>query len=517
MKQSHPKRIQMQLINSLKENRDSGVYPFHMPGHKRMLSGDDLLRQIYGIDITETEGFDDLHNARGIIKEAEDRAAALFGSDETYFLVNGSTCGILAAITGSVTSGDSLIIASNCHRSVYNGLMQSGAKPYMITPDQEAYFEISGGVCVSSVDKALDEADGNRVAVVITSPTYEGITSDVAAIADACHKKGAVLIVDAAHGAHFGLSDDFPHSAVASGADVVITSVHKTLPAMTQTALIHINRNCPSKERIRKMLPVYMTSSPSYVLMASIDNMTDLLEREGGRLFDEYSRRLDDLYKKAEDLKCLSVLCEKKLTAEGSAGHDKSKIVVSDMTSSYTGKQLSDMLRDRYGICAEMATQTYVLLMTSIADTDEGFERLVKALSDIDQKIEDMQVLPKTRSVIKKLYDSVVGSRIAHSLKTVPIMEQGCKEDSDATSFDNRIKEVLFEETIEYIPVELSEGRTAADFVSVFPPGIPLAIPGRIISGEAADKILSALENGLEVTGLADKEIAVLWERSSTS
>ena len=132
----------MQLIRSLKENRDNGSYPFHMPGHKRTLAGDDLLLQIYGIDITETEGFDDLHNAVGIIKEAEDRAAALFGSDETHFLVNGSTCGILAAITGSVTSGDSLIMASNCHRSVYNAAMLCGAKPYVITPE-------SGGISFS--------------------------------------------------------------------------------------------------------------------------------------------------------------------------------------------------------------------------------------------------------------------------------------------------------------------------------------------------------------------------------
>ena len=507
----------MQLIKTLKENRDSGIYPFHMPGHKRMLAGDDLLGRIYGIDITETEGFDDLHNARGIIREAEDRAAALFRSDETHFLVNGSTCGILAAITGSVTSGDSLVIASNCHRSVFNGLMLSGAKPYIITPDPEAYFEISGGVSASSVERAIDEADGKRVAVVITSPTYEGITSDVEAIAGVCRKKGAVLIVDSAHGSHFGLSDDFPKSAVASGADVVITSVHKTLPAMTQTALIHINKDCPSKERIRKMLPVYMTSSPSYVLMASIDSMTDLLEREGGRLFDEYTRRLDELYKKAEDLRCLSVLCGEKLTAEGSAGHDRSKIVISDMTSSFSGKQLSDMLRDRYGICAEMAAQTYVLLMTSIADTDEGFARLTEALFDIDAKIQDMQVLPKTRAVMKKLYDRVIGSRIAGSFKSVPITEQTAGEAGSVKSFDNKIKDTLFEDNIEYIPVELSEGRTAADYVSVFPPGIPVAIPGRVISGEAADTILGALGSGLEVTGLKDKEIAVLWERSSTS
>ncbi|MCR5831342.1 MAG: aminotransferase class I/II-fold pyridoxal phosphate-dependent enzyme [Lachnospiraceae bacterium] len=506
----------MLLINSLKENRDNGAYPFHMPGHKRNLAGDDLLRQIYGIDITETEGFDDLHNAHGIIEEAESRAAELFGSDETHFLVNGSTCGILAAITGSVTSGDSLIIASNCHRSVYNALMISGAKPYVIKPGSESYFEISGGVSVASVEKALDAADGKRIAVVITSPTYEGITSDITAIADSCHKKGAVLIVDAAHGAHFGLSGDFPMNAVSSGADVVISSVHKTLPAMTQTALIHISKDCPSKQRIRKMLPVFMTSSPSYVLMASVDSMTDLLKQQGTELFKRYVERLDDFYDKAKDFKCLSVLNKDKLTAEGSVDHDRSKIVISDMTSTYYGKELSDILREQYGICSEMAAETYVLLMTSIADTDEAFACLVKALSDIDEKLCDRQVLPKARGFVKRIFDSVVGSRIAKYLQTVPVDEVETDKDPGVRTFDNRITETVFADNVEFVPVELSEGRTAADFVSVFPPGIPVTVPGDVISGEAADKLLRALENGLEVTGLKDKEIAVLWERSST-
>lgn len=377
----------MTLIRKLKENRDSDIYPFHMPGHKRRLANDDTFRDIYGLDITEIPGFDDLHNAQGIIKEAEDRTARLFGSDETHFLVNGSTCGILSAIVGTVTKDDTVIAGSNCHRSVFNGIMLSGANKVLITPYRETQFDICGGISVEAVTQALEKAAGNRVAVVITSPTYEGITSDIEAIAKTCHKNNAVLIVDSAHGAHFGFSEGFPKSAVATSADAVITSVHKTLPSMTQTSLIHINRNCPSRDEIVRMLSVFQTSSPSYILMSSIDSMADLLEKQGKELFAAYEKRLEVFYKKAENLNSLTVLTKEKLSAKGSTDHDMGRIVITDMTGTYTGHKLSDILLKKYGLCVEKSEDTNVLLITSIADTDEGFERLIRALTEIDKEL----------------------------------------------------------------------------------------------------------------------------------
>ena len=507
----------MQLIRKLKENRDLDIYPFHMPGHKRRLANDDLLRQIYAIDVTETEGFDNLHDAKGIIREAENRAAACFGADETHFLVNGSTGGILAGICGTVMSGDNIVIAANCHRSVYNAVMLSGAKAYVITPERESYFDISGGIAAEDVKTALSSLGPAKcTAVVITSPTYEGITSDIRAISEVCHEKKAVLIVDAAHGAHFGFSDHFPKSAVASGADVVITSVHKTLPAMTQTALIHISGKCPSADRIRKMLPVFMTSSPSYVLMASIDSMTDLITKNGQKLFEDYVSRLEDLYNSLDPLECLSVLTKKKLTAAGSADLDRSKIVVSDMTGRYSGKKLYDLLFDRYGICAELATDSYIILMTSVADTDEGFERLKRALLETDELIADYRKLPKKRGIVKRIYDSVIGRRIAKRI--VPYMEQKSAGQNAAAGMylDADIKKAMFEEDTELIPVELSEGRVSAEFVAVYPPGIPVAVPGQRISGDAVDRLLNAKIEDLDITGLYNGEISVLWEKSST-
>ena len=480
MKQ-HPKQ-QMSLIEALKDN---STYPFHMPGHKRTLADDELLSRIYGIDITEIEGFDDLHDAKGIIKEAEERAAALFSADETHFLVNGSTGGILAAIYGTVAAEDEIVIAANCHRSVYNAVMLSGAKLHLITPEAESGFGIFAGVEPGQVADALDDTDPNvRTAVVITSPTYEGITSDISAIAKVCRSRNATLIVDAAHGAHFGFSDDFPQSPVRD-ADIVITSVHKTLPAMTQAALIHISRNCPSADRVRKMLHVFMTSSPSYVLMASIDSMTALLENRAKELFDAYSLRLDDFYGKASRLDNLAVLSRAGLTAKGSHDHDKGKIVVRDTTATYTGEQLRQKLYDPYGLCAEMAAGGYVLLMTSIADTDEAFNRLYEALYEIDRTI------PK-------------GS-VGHDITFKTRQREICLGMRDAMSG-----------TTEYVPAYLAAGRICGDFVAIYPPGIPELIPGERITAGSVDVIGQALDCGLKVTGLNDGEISVLWEPSST-
>lgn len=478
----------MQLLRKLKEKRDSRNYPFHMPGHKRMLAGDELLEKICGIDVTETDDLDNLHDAKGILKEAQEHAAKVFGSDETYFLVNGSTGGILAAINGSVTTGDDIVIAANCHRSVYNAVMLSGATSHIITPGTETFCDINAGITAAAVAAALKQCDnGNRKAVVITSPTYEGITSDIKAIADVCHKEGAVLIVDAAHGAHFGFSDYFPVSPIGI-ADVVVTSVHKTLPAMTQTALIHIKKECPAKDRIRQMLSVFMTSSPSYVLMSSIDSVACLLEERGPELFAAYEARLDRFYDKAKNFDNLSVLCKEKLTDAGSADLDRSKIVISDLTGSLSGNELLHILHDKYDISIEMAADTYVILMTSIADTDEGFDRLAAALSDIDQMLEGKRPAKKIRGIIKRTFD-----RIAIG----------------------RIKEVLFDGR-KSVPIDRAEGFISADFVSIYPPGIPVILPGEVITKEKIDTIVDAVNSGRDVPGLKDGEIAITWERYST-
>ena len=223
------------LEQKLNELEQSDIYPFHMPGHKRAFLP---FANPYAIDITEIEGFDNLHHATGILQEAQQKAADLYGAQKTYYLVNGSTCGLLAAISAAVPRGGKILVARNCHKAVYHAMYLRQLVPVYLYPEDTAYG-IQGQVTPQMVQKQLKQTPDIR-AVVITSPTYDGVVSDIQSIADIVHAYGIPLIVDEAHGAHFGFSPEFPENATRLGADAVIMSVHKTLPAFTQTALLHL-------------------------------------------------------------------------------------------------------------------------------------------------------------------------------------------------------------------------------------------------------------------------------------
>ena len=257
-----------ELFEKLKEYADSDYLPMHMPGHKRCLGE---IGNPFFIDITEISGFDNLHHAKGLLLEAQERAAKLYHSSETHYLVNGSTAGILSAVSGCTSFGGSILLARNSHKSAYHAAFLRGLSIRYLYPQSKGNMGINGAIFPEDVENALKN-DPYIQAVMITSPTYDGVVSDVKGIVQAAHSHGIPLIVDEAHGAHFPFSDHFPQDSVSCGADVVIHSLHKTLPTLTQTALIHLNGSLTDRNKIRKYLTVYQTSSPSYVLMASLDN-----------------------------------------------------------------------------------------------------------------------------------------------------------------------------------------------------------------------------------------------------
>lgn len=508
----------MNLLQQLETLSRSKVYPFHMPGHKRRLAKNQLLKNIYKIDITEIDGFDNLHEAEGILKEAQEKAAKVFGAYETLFLVNGATSGIVSAIYALSSEGEKAIIARNCHKSVYNGIMLSGAKPIYIYPEQEAYFEINSGISANRLKELFEkEGQGSKI-VVITSPTYEGVVSDIESIATVCHENNAYLIVDSAHGAHLGFSEDFPKSAISKGADIVITSIHKTLPAPTQTALIHISNNCKDANKIKKMLKVFMTSSPSYILMSGIVDCIDLLDENADILFKEYSERLDELYEEAKSYNNLSILTKDKLTVDASYDFDKGKIIISDKSQKLSGKEIYDILLNTYELQPEMALGSYCLLMTSIADDKAGFNRLREALKQIDKYIEDDSVQLKRRNIVGRIFDRFVGKRVKKILfnTSIDVGEDLYTSDIAIESITRcNIKEASLNNNTEWIPIELSEGRVSADYVVPYPPCIPLVVPGEELTGQIVDKILECINQGLNVNGIRNKEIEVIWEKSS--
>ena len=378
-------RQQDLLIHKLKEYAGSDMYPFHMPGHKR--TGDMGFPDPFTMDITEVDGFDNLHHPEGILKSSMDWAAQVYGADQTYYLVNGSSSGILSAVCGAVPRGGRILVSRNCHKSVYHGICLNQLKASYVYPQEIDGLGIQGGILPSDVDMMLKRYMDTQ-AVLIVSPTYDGVVSDIKGIAQVVHRAGLPLIVDEAHGAHFRYGEMFPVSALDLGADVVIQSVHKTMPSLTQTALLHIRNNRPDRgcyadqERIDRYIHMVQSSSPSYVLMASIENSIYQMERMD---MEPYRREIMKLRERLKGMGCLRLVDTNIIGQYGIHDLDVSKIVVSTRKSSLTGADLDRVLRREYHLEMEMCGADYVTAITTPMDRDEGLRRLGDAMTEIDK------------------------------------------------------------------------------------------------------------------------------------
>ncbi|MBQ6442275.1 MAG: aminotransferase class I/II-fold pyridoxal phosphate-dependent enzyme [Lachnospiraceae bacterium] len=367
------------LDQQLKEYATKDYYPFHMPGHKRT---DLSLGEPSLIDITEINGFDDLHHPTGLILETERAASRLWGVKRSFLLVNGSTVGILAGISAALSRRDTILIGENCHKSVKHACFLNELQMRTVAPVRTS-FGIPGQITPEAVEQAFSQDPGIK-GVVITSPTYEGIVSDIASIAEIVHRHDAVLIVDEAHGAHFGMHRDLPVSAVTQGADLVVQSLHKTLPSLTQTAVLHLATDRIPEKRVSQYLDIFETSSPSYVLMAGMSRCIRLLTEQREPLFSDYLKALQSWYQSSRDLKTLSVLQDRDLTREEAFAKDPGKLVIRSDQNGIDGYALADCLRDVYHLETERVEGQMVICMTSICDRTEGFRRLSAALHEID-------------------------------------------------------------------------------------------------------------------------------------
>lgn len=456
------------LYQALSAYGESGFYPCHMPGHKRSpLCGE--MADFYRIDITEIEGFDNLHQAEGILLEAQERANRLYGADETFFLVNGSTCGVLAAVLAVTKPGDEILMARNCHKSVYHAAILQGLRVRYCQPAMIGEYDICDGVRPEQIGRLLDQYPDCR-AVVITSPTYEGIISDVAGIAEAVHRRGKILIVDEAHGAHFFSTSE--GSAVAQGADLVIHSLHKTLPSMTQTALLHVIGSRVDRTRLRRYLSMLQSSSPSYVLMASMDSCVRFIEKHGRERFAAMRQYYAAFCKKTENLQHIRIGKMTEVSKNCALEDwDIGKIVISVKGTNMTGKELSNVLREKYHLELEMAAQTYALAMMTLMDEEHGWQRLADALVEIDGRIEEKP----ERTALKRTVFCEAELTMAEA----------------------------FHSPREELSLEDASDRVSADFIMPYPPGIPLVAPGERINKEALKEIKACLETGLSVQGVS--------------
>lgn len=372
----------MSLAEALKDLYDSNQYPLHMPGHKRSDMG--LLSEAYHLDITEIEGYDNLYDAQGIIREALDYAGRIYNCPNTYYLVNGATTGMITAIYAATDQGDSVIIADNCHRSVFSAAELRELRVTTIQTEKVG-ADIDGAIDCSKLINILEEKEYK--ALVVTSPNYDGIVSDINKIAKVCHDNNMLLIVDEAHGAHFSMDDRLPVGALAGGADIVVHSTHKTLSAMTQTALLHAQGELVDITKIEKYWHTFQTSSPSYVLMASIDSALRELGDCGNELWNSFFENKAKFIGKCSSLKELKILDRADITGKGSVVNlDPCKITVitGEKVSGYI---LQRILLEEYNIQLELASDKRILAIVTYADSATGFERFADALCEIDKRI----------------------------------------------------------------------------------------------------------------------------------
>lgn len=475
------------LEQKLQNISNSDYYPFHMPGHKRRNID---FSNLYSLDITEIDGFDNLHHPQGILKEAQQRAADLYGARETFYLVNGSTAGILSAVSAALPRLGTLLMSRNSHKSAYHAVCLRGLETVYLLP-AATEFGVSGSVSPAHVAKALEDLP-QIAAVFITSPTYDGITSDIRTIAEIVHAYDLPLIVDEAHGAHFAFSDEFPESALSCGADLVIQSLHKTLPSFTQTALLHVNSDRIDRDVLKRFLSVYQTSSPSYLLMMSMDQCIRFMEEKAAPYIEEYTLQLKSFYQQAKSLKHLKVFDKTSVSEDICFDHDISKILISVGDSEMTGQKLYYKLLNTYHLQMEMCAGHYTTALTSIMDTPEGFQRLSRALKEIDERISVSKSGSKADTKV------IYGKRPGRSrlLTSIDIYQNPKPQMPIA---------LAMEQPSERLSLKASTGHISQEFVYLYPPGIPLIAPGEILTGKIIRVIEYCQNLGLSVEGLSDE------------
>ncbi len=490
------------LYDKLVGHNDNNVYPMHMPGHKRNTMLMNMINP-YAIDITEIDEFDNMHNPKGVIKNIEDRANNLYGAKKTWLSVNGSSIGLMAAICAVTNRGDSILIGRNSHKSIYNAIELNELNPEYIYPEYIGNG-INGQIFLTDIMKKI-ENNSKICAVVVTSPTYEGVISDITGISQYLHSKEIPLIVDAAHGAHLGFATGFPKNAIKCGADIVVHSIHKTLPAFTQTSLLHVvSDKFVDINRVNKYMSIFQSSSPSYILMSGIEKCIDIME-QSEELFKNYNNYLDNFYEEAAKLNNIYLLDYKH---GNNIWRDRSKIVICNKcedNKNYGGMYIYTQLLKRYNIQLEMKSASYALAMTSICDTKEGFDRLLMALVNIDKDMDEIGMK------IKENLDKIVGNCVDNV--------DNCNVEKSRIYADWDDLPIAFKSYTHYPPYKIqkllitsvllkdSVDKISAEYVYLYPPDIPLIVPGEIITQKFINIINEYKRRGFGIEGLQDEKL----------
>ena len=469
------KHSKVPIFDTLLGHAKRNVTSFHTPGHKNGKGIDPVLKEVtgdglYKFDVTVFDEVDSLHDPVGPIKKAEELMAEAYGVKHSLFLVNGTSVGNIAMFLSACDPGDSIIVSRSSHKSIMGGIILSGVWPIWLQPTIDQNLDIIFNSTYEEIKNALEMYPEAR-AVFLTSPTYNGVATEVKKIADLCHRKGKILLVDEAHGPHLKFNDKLPMSAVDAGADLCVQSTHKILSALSQGSVLHHNSKLVDINRVKKIVSMLQTTSPQYLTLASIDLARRQAVLHGKEMFDkvieaaEWARK--EINEKIPNMRCLT----KADIKDRNFDLDLTKITINVTKTGLSGYEVDSILAKEYNIQVDCSDTFNLIAIMGIGSDMNDVQKLVAALKDISKKYKGTQ-----KNWILKI----------PSLTTEMVMTP---------------REVFLSHDIKKIPLAKSVGHVSAQVLTPYPPGIPVVIPGERISKEICDYLVEMASKGIRISG----------------
>jgi arginine decarboxylase len=485
-------QLETPLFDALLSHRNRHPIQFHIPGHKKGQGMDPAYREFVGdnvlsIDLINIAPLDDLHAPKGVIMQAQNLAAEAFGADHTFFSVQGTSGAIMTMILTVVGPGDKIIVPRNVHKSIMSAIVFAGAIPIFIHPEVDSELGISHGISPESVEKALTKYPDAK-AVLVINPTYFGFVADLKRIVDIVHARNIPVIVDEAHGVHIKFHDELPMSAMQAGADMAATSIHKLGGSMTGSSVLNVKEGLISAKRVQAVFSMLTTTSTSYPLLASLDTARRQLAVHGEDLLDGAIRLAKDARKRINGIPHLHCVGREKLGSSATFDMDPLKLLISVKDLGITGHVAEEWLRQKANIEVELSDLYNILCLVTIGDSKKEINLLINALMRMSKEFDSEATVTETNVQIPEIPALAMTPRDAFYAQT------------------------------ESIPLSKAEGYICAEFIMVYPPGIPIFIPGEIITQSNIDFIKMNIEAGLPVQGPEDntlQNIRVIKERKA--
>lgn len=462
------------LLDTLLAHARRNVTSFHTPGHKNGKGIDKKLasytgREMFGLDVTVFPEVDSLHDPIGPIKKAQQLMADAYGVEQSFFLVNGSSSGNMAMIMAACRPGESLIISRNAHKSTLGGIVLSGVWPIWIQPTVDQNLDVLFDSTPEQIEKALKQFPEAK-AVFVTSPTYNGITTNLKRIAEICHARGKVLLVDEAHGAHLKFNKNLPMSAIDAGADLVVQSTHKILSAISQGSALHFNTKLIDVNRVKRIVSMLQTTSPNYLTLASLDLARWQMVEQGEKIMDKLLQNTERARNSINRLQHFTCLTRSEIRGRG-FDLDTTKLTINVTRSGYAGQHISEILAKDYNIQVDAADLFNLIAITGVGTDRQDLDRLVAALEEIDH------------------------------------MKQGAAQNwvlnipSLSTELVMNPRDVFLLYSSKRVPLRKAIGHISAQPLTPYPPGIPVLIPGERVTTEIVEYLEDLTERAVRVSG----------------